>query len=666
MSRHPAKLAFIVCILLFSSLAHAAVSCGSSVSATHNSTSAGLSTTGTTFLIAGTGLNLYPNYIQDSAANYWNYGPDIGGPAGANPHPLLAYVFNPITSASDTIKNIPSIYQSAELTVAAMAACTGILAYGPLGINGQANAGTAGPFNMGAAGVTVNVGDAVFAVADSNAINSFTVTSAPVCLGVTFTALATVNGTAGNDALALFEGTMTQAGSCNPSVTMSTGTDWASEIAVFPGGAAGSGEAVPAQFGPTASLAVGMPQTALAGGATGNAIEQDSCTPASVTAGTLMMWPTNPNLTSDGDLVWTDTQGNAVKYWNRHSTSITRFGQTIGAGCTLTIAGQATTTVGGNYGTTPIAGTSALLAHPVGGFLDQTTNNFYFADQQNNVVTELRASDGKLFAVAGSGPTTNGTCTSGTFSGDGGAATSAGLDCPQEVFVSPGQFLVETDSADHRIRYVNLTSGTVTAFGVTNICAGCIQTIVGTGSSGCATSGAGTSGAVTQPSGVTVYSGTLYWTDAATSSACPRVLQLSSGGTISPFAGNGTQGAVFGAATSVAELCRPSDIRFDSNGVAYISDAACGFIAMVKNGVMSLLAGNPALYGVTSGVSPGGTTGPSGPGRFAGIMGQTASALASVGPVGAMPDNLGNLWIPDTGFHRILKMNLPCFASCIQ
>ena len=133
-------------------------------------------------------------------------------------------------------------------------------------------------------------------------------------------------------------------------------------------------------------------------------------------------------------------------------------------------------TLGFVYGVT---GLSAEFAHPVGLAIG-SNDNLYVADQQNHRIAQIDTS-GNVTAIAGSGASTNGNCTNGTFGGDGGLALSATLNCPQGVAVVTGQNLVISDSNDRRIRVVNLTASAQTFFGQ-SICALCIQTVYGTGS----------------------------------------------------------------------------------------------------------------------------------------------------------------------------------------
>jgi len=239
-----------------------------------------------------------------------------------------------------------------------------------------------------------------------------------------------------------------------------------------------------------------------------------------------------------------------------------------------------------------------------------------------------------LFTVAGGADNVgidNG-CSSGTgFTGDGGAPTSATLLCPQGVWWQANNgnpYLVIGDSNNHRVRVVNLASTTQTIFNQ-SIAANTIKTVAGTGTNACTTSGVATSASLDQPISVTVDSVFLYWADAG-GAACPYFMKVSSAGTLSIFAGNGTQGYLYGACTA-SEFYQPMDIKFDNNHVAYLVDQLGATVSMAKNGVCSNLAGNYALYGNRGGYGPVGT-----PARFTAFEGAFNGGAA--GPLGATPE----------------------------
>ena len=114
---------------------------------------------------------------------------------------------------------------------------------------------------------------------------------------------------------------------------------------------------------------------------------------------------------------------------------------TASTGIITTIAGTGTASYSGDNG----QATSAALNYPLGValdasgtirnhypehiiyLLDSPLGNVYIADQSNNLVRKVTVSTGIITTIAGTG--------TGSYSGDGGAATSAALDRPTGVAV---------------------------------------------------------------------------------------------------------------------------------------------------------------------------------------------------------------------------------------
>ncbi len=102
------------------------------------------------------------------------------------------------------------------------------------------------------------------------------------------------------------------------------------------------------------------------------------------------------------------------------------------------------------------------FANP-GGVSYDSAGNAYMADVNNYVIRRIDAVTGVITTVAGNG--TRG------YSGDGGPATAAMFSKPRTVVVDKNGDLLITDTDNHRIRKVDMTTGIVT-------------TVCGTGSSG--------------------------------------------------------------------------------------------------------------------------------------------------------------------------------------
>ena len=103
--------------------------------------------------------------------------------------------------------------------------------------------------------------------------------------------------------------------------------------------------------------------------------------------------------------------------WNHRIRKVT-----VSTGIITTIAGTGSGSYSGDNG----AATSAALYYPWGVALD-ASNNIYIADSNNNRIRKVTVSTGIITTIAGTG--TN------SYSGDGGAATSATLSSATGVAV---------------------------------------------------------------------------------------------------------------------------------------------------------------------------------------------------------------------------------------
>jgi trimeric autotransporter adhesin len=259
--------------------------------------------------------------------------------------------------------------------------------------------------------------------------------------------------------------------------------------------------------------------------------------------------------------------------------------------------------------------TSAELASPYGVAVDSNAN-VYIADYINQVIREVSAATGNISTVAGNRSLGRG------YSGDGGPATSAGLNYPASIAVDSHGNLFIADTYNHRIREVSAATGQ-------------IRTVAGNGVLGFrGDGGPATSAELSVPYGVAVDSnGNLYIADTYNN----RIREVSATTSqISTVAGNGTAGYMGdGAAATSAELNLPIGVAVDSNGNLFIADASNNVIREVSaaTGIISTVAGTGA-YGSS------------------GDNGAPASAeLAN--PVGVAVGSLGRVFVADTFNDRV-------------
>ena len=221
-------------------------------------------------------------------------------------------------------------------------------------------------------------------------------------------------------------------------------------------------------------------------------------------------------------------------------------------GIITTEAGYGTSGGPGSYSGDGGAATYASLYHPAGVTVD-ASGNLFIADQNNNRIRKMDT-NGIITTVAGDGPSSPST---GSFSGDSGAATNASLYAPAGVAVDASGNLFIADRNNNRIRKVD-TNGIIT-------------TVVGNGSPGYSgDSGAATYASLYHPSGLAVdASGNLFIADYNNN----RIRKVDPNGTITTVAGNGSASySGDGGAATNASLHSPSGVVVDTSGNLFIAD----------------------------------------------------------------------------------------------
>ncbi len=198
--------------------------------------------------------------------------------------------------------------------------------------------------------------------------------------------------------------------------------------------------------------------------------------------------------------------------------------------------------------------------------------NLYIAYRDNGRIRKV-TSDGIITTV-----TQRAMGLSEAFSGDNGPATSAGLGDPRGVAPDSDGNLYITDSSNNRVRKVTPV--------------GTITTVAGDGTAGFSGDGGpATRAELNTPGGMALDSaGNLYISDRLNS----RVRKITSGGTITTVAGNGTQAfSGDGGPATGAALGDPRGVALDSAGNLYIADRSNGRIRKVTpGGAITTVAGN--------------------------------------------------------------------------
>jgi DNA-binding beta-propeller fold protein YncE len=282
-------------------------------------------------------------------------------------------------------------------------------------------------------------------------------------------------------------------------------------------------------------------------------------------------------------------------------------------GIIATIAGNGAAGYSGDSG----PATAASFNEPYGIAIDHN-GNIYVADRHNHCVRRIDAVSGILTTFAGTGEA--------GYSGDGGPATRACLVEPNGLGLDPSQrHLYIADVADHRVRVVDLATGTIATFAGTGEAAH-------TGDGGPPIA-AGVFGARAVKVGVdrTVYilerqGSTLRAVDPGT-------------GIISTVAGTGARGySGDGGPAEAAVFDAPKELALDPGGDILIVDTENHAIRNIYrlSGIVETIAGGK---------------------RGAGGDGGAATAAGLGRPHGAVVGPDGAIYIGDTENHRIRKLS---------
>jgi hypothetical protein len=264
--------------------------------------------------------------------------------------------------------------------------------------------------------------------------------------------------------------------------------------------------------------------------------------------------PAGVTVDSTGNIYIADTRNNRIRK--------------ISGGTISTIAGTGVAGFSGDGG----LATAATLDRPTALAMD-AAGNLYIADTENHRIRKFTGTT--ITTVAGDGEQ--------LFSGDGAAATVAGLDSPNGVAVDAAGNIYIGDTNNQRIRVVNP--------------AGIISTLAGNSSKSYAGDGGPAAAAsLARPRGLSVdASGNIYVADSDNNR-----IRLIASGKISTAAGNGSQGfAGDGGPAINAELNSPRAPAVQAAGTFAFSDTGNQLVREVRpDAVIHTVAGTVGNQGV--------------------------------------------------------------------
>lgn len=243
---------------------------------------------------------------------------------------------------------------------------------------------------------------------------------------------------------------------------------------------------------------------------------------------------------------------------------------TAATGVISTIAGTGVSGFSGDGSTA----TAAQLANPVAVAVD-AAGNVYISDQYNQRIRKITASTGTISTVAGTGTY--------SYSGDGGAATSATFQNPAGLSVDGSGNIYVADLFNHVIRKITASTGT-------------ISTVAGTGTAGFSGDGASATAAnLNYPTDVSFDdSGNIY----IAVQYSHRIRKVSAAtGNISTVIGTGTAGyGGDGGLATDAQVNYPTGIVSDGGGNLYVADRENHRIRFVCNYLVKPTVTSPVNY----------------------------------------------------------------------
>ena len=273
----------------------------------------------------------------------------------------------------------------------------------------------------------------------------------------------------------------------------------------------------------------------------------------------------------------------------------------LASGTTASYAGSGA--AGAKNGPAP----AAEFNQPLGVFVD-TSGTVFVADSGNHQIRKINSSaTGEVSTVAGSG----------LHGYVDGPADEARFDLPNDLVVDQAGNLFISEFNNHTIRKLSVD--------------GKVSTFVGNGSPGF-DDGLGIQAGLNQPAGLAIdKDGTLYVTEWGSH----RVRRVTPEGRVTTLAGSVFAGQLDGQGVE-ARFFRPDGIAVNSSGTVFVAENGNHAVRRISpSGVVSTIAGHGS------------------PGYVDGF----ASLAQFSGPGGIGIDPAGNLFIADTGNHRIRQIS---------
>ena len=262
--------------------------------------------------------------------------------------------------------------------------------------------------------------------------------------------------------------------------------------------------------------------------------------------------------------------------------------------------------------------TAAQLAKPMGVLVD-SAGNIYIGEYAGHRVRRVNIA-GTITTIAGTGVA--------AWTGDGGLAVAAALNCPQGLALDPQGNLLIADSGNHVIRKITTATGIIT-------------TIAGTGAGGYSgDSGPATSAKLNSSEDVDVDgAGNIFIADTGNNiirkidAATQIITKLAGAAGLPGFSGDGGN-------ANAAKLNYPSGIAVDVSGNIYIADENNCRIRKItaSDGKINTIAGNGTC-------------------AYAGDGGQATSANINY-PKGVAVRSTGDVIISDAYNKTIRKVDI--------